>query len=60
MAGDAIRYSIGWGGWAVVVGVGAVIALVALVTGKPAKTLSRVPVPLVLILVLMALSLIWS
>ena len=60
MAGDAIRYSIGWGGWAVVVGVGAVIALVALVTGKPVKTLSRVPVPLVLILVLMALSLIWS
>ncbi len=60
MAGDAIRYSIGWGGWAVVVGVGAVIALVALITGKPRKTLSRVPVPLVLILVLMALSLIWS
>jgi hypothetical protein len=60
MAGDAIRYSIGWAGWAVVVGVGAVIALVALVTGKPRKTLSRVPVPLALILVLMALSLIWS
>jgi hypothetical protein len=60
MAGDAIRYSIGWAGWAVVVGVGAVIALVALITGKPRKTLSRVPLPLTLLLVLMALSLIWS
>jgi hypothetical protein len=60
MAGDAIRYSIGWAGWAVVVGVGAIIALVALITGKPAKTLSRVPLPLTLLLVLMALSLIWS
>ncbi len=60
MAGDAIRYSIGWGGWAVVVGVGALIALVALLVGNPGKTLLRVPVPLALLLALMALSLIWS
>jgi hypothetical protein len=60
MAGDAIRYSIGWAGWAVVGGVGAIIALVALITGKPRKTLLRVPLPLTLLLVLMALSLIWS
>ncbi len=60
LAGDAVRYSIGWAGWAVVVGVGAVIALVALITGKPGKTLLRVPVPLALLLALMVLSLIWS
>jgi O-antigen ligase len=60
MAGDAVRYSIGWGGWAVVVGVGALIALVALLVGNPGKTLLRVPVPLALLLALMALSLIWS
>jgi len=60
MAGDAVRYSVGWGGWAVIVGVGAVIALIALLVGNPGKTLLRVPVPLALLLVLMALSLIWS
>lgn len=60
LAGDAVRYSIGWAGWAVVVGVGAVIALVALITGKPGKTLLRVPIPLALLLALMMLSLIWS
>lgn len=60
LAGDAVRYSIGWAGWAVVVGVGAVIALVALITGKPGKTLLRVPIPLALLLALMVLSLIWS
>ena len=60
MAGDAVRYSVGWGGWAVIVGVGAVIALVVLLAGKPGKTLMRVPVPLALLLALMALSLIWS
>lgn len=60
LAGDAVRYSIGWAGWAVVVGVGAVIALVALITGKPGRTLLRVPIPLALLLALMVLSLIWS
>lgn len=60
LAGDAVRYSIGWAGCAVVVGVGAVIALVALITGKPGKTLLRVPIPLALLLALMVLSLIWS
>ena len=60
MAGDAVRYSVGWGGWAVIVGVGAVIALIALLAGNPGKTLLRVPVPLALLLALMALSLIWS
>ncbi len=60
MAGDAVRYSVGWGGWAVIVGVGAVIALIALLAGNPGKTLLRVPVPLALLLALIALSLIWS
>ena len=60
MAGDAVRYSVGWGGWAVIVGVGAVIALIALLAGNPGKTLLRVPVPLALLLALMALSFIWS
>jgi hypothetical protein len=60
MAGDSVRYSIGWGGWAVVVGVGALIALIALIAGTPGKTLLRIPIPLALLLALMALSLIWS
>ncbi len=60
LAGDAVRYSIGWAGWAVVVGVGALVALIALIAGKPGKTLLRVPIPLALLLGLMVLSLIWS
>lgn len=60
LAGDAVRYSIGWAGWGVVVGIGAVIALVALLSAKPGKTLLRMPLPLALLLALMALSLIWS
>ena len=60
MAGDAVRYSIGWFGWGVVVVVGVLASLVALSLTKPWKTLLRMPLPLALLLALMSLSVIWS
>ena len=60
MAGDAVRYSIGWIGWGVVVVVGVLASLIALAITKPWKTLLRMPLPLALLLALMALSVTWS
>ena len=60
MAGDAVRYSIGWFGWGVVVVVGVLASLIALAITKPWKTLLRMPLPLALLLALMALSVTWS
>ena len=60
MAGDAVRYSIGWIGWGVVVVVGVLASLIALAITKPWKTLLRMPLPLALLLALMALSVAWS
>lgn len=60
MAGDAVRYSIGWFGWGLVIGLGVLAAIFALVIAKPWKTLLRMPLPLALLLLLMVLSAIWS
>jgi exopolysaccharide production protein ExoQ len=60
MAGDAVRYSIGWFGWGVVVVAGVLASLIALALTKPWKTLLRVPLPLALLLALMSLSVVWS
>ncbi len=60
MAGDAIRYSVGWAGWAVLIGIGIIATIAALAIRRPAKIFTRIPEPLILLLVLMALSLIWS
>lgn len=60
MAGDAVRYSIGWFGWGVVVVLGVLASLIALALTKPWKTLLRIPLPLALLLALMSLSVIWS
>lgn len=60
MAGDAVRYSIGWFGWGVVVVLGVIASLIALALTKPWKTLLRIPLPLALLLALMLFSGIWS
>lgn len=57
---DAIRYTIGWLGWSVVVITLAVWTIVALAIKSPAKTITRMPIPLVSLMGLMLLSLIWS
>lgn len=57
---DAIRYTIGWLGWSVVVITLAIWTIVALAVKSPAKTLTRMPIPLVGLMGLMLLSLIWS
>lgn len=57
---DAIRYTIGWLGWSVVVITLAVWTIVALAIKSPAKTLTRMPIQLVSLMGLMLLSLIWS
>jgi exopolysaccharide production protein ExoQ len=59
-AGDAVRYSIGWSGWAVVL-TGLLILTIAQIANKDfPETLKRVPMPLYLLLGLMLLSSIWS
>ncbi|MEY3561454.1 MAG: hypothetical protein RL068_606 [Actinomycetota bacterium] len=60
MAGDAVRYSIGWTGWGVVVVVGVLASLFALSVTRPWKTILRIPLPLALLLALMLLSWVWS
>jgi O-antigen ligase len=60
MAGDSIRYSVGWLGWGIIIAVGIVATVIALAIRKPIKTFTRIPEPLILLLILMVLSLIWS
>lgn len=60
MAGDAIRYSVGWAGWGVLIGIGIIATIAALAIRRPVKTFTRIPEPLILLLILMALSLVWS
>ncbi len=57
---DAIRYTIGWVGWSVVVIALAIWTIVALAIKSPAKTLTRMPIPLLGLMGLMLLSLLWS
>ncbi|MEY3587043.1 MAG: hypothetical protein RJB32_339, partial [Actinomycetota bacterium] len=60
MAGDAVRYSVGWSGWGLLVVIGVVASVIGLALTKPWKTILRVPLPLALLLGLMVLSAIWS
>lgn len=57
---DAIRYTIGWLGWSAAVITLAIWTVVALAIKSPAKTLTRIPLPLFGLMSLMLLSLIWS
>jgi len=60
MAGDAVRYSIGWIGWGVAVGVGILATVAFLLAFDARATFKRTPEPLALLIALMGLSLIWS
>jgi O-antigen ligase len=60
MAGDAVRYSIGWYGWGVVVVLGVITSVVALALTRPWQTILRMPIPLALLLALMLVSSLWS
>lgn len=60
MGGDAIRYSIGWLGWALTLGVLLIATLIQFFRGPWRETLKRVPWPLSALLGLMLVGSIWS
>ena len=60
MAGDAVRYSIGWVGWGIAIGLGILATIVFLIAFDARSALRRTPEPLALLLVLMGLSVLWS
>ncbi len=57
-AGDAVRYAVGYAGWAVVCGLTLVAAVVVLVRARP--RLRAMPIALAMLLALMLLSAIWA
>jgi O-antigen ligase len=59
-AGDAIRYSIGWLGWGILLGVLLVICAVLFFKDEPKRVLKQIPWPLAALLALMALSTTYS
>lgn len=60
MAGDAVRYSIGWIGWGVALSLAIFSSVVFLAIFDSRQTLRRVPTALVIFLSWLALSAIWS
>lgn len=60
LAGDAWRYTIGWAGWAVVVGLMAVASVALIIAQRGRWRLNSLPYPLLAFLVLAALSIAWS
>ncbi len=60
LAGDAWRYTIGWAGWGVVVGLMAVASVTLLVVQRGRWKVNSLPYPLLAFLVLAALSIAWS
>jgi len=60
LAPDAIRYSIGWIGWGIMVTLVVTSSIYFLFRFDARTTLKRVPDPLVILLSLMALSIAWS
>jgi O-antigen ligase len=60
MAGDAVRYSIGWWGWGIVIGLGTIATIAFLVAFDVRPTLRRIPEPLVLLVFWMGFSTLWS
>lgn len=60
MAGDAVRYSIGWYGWGALITLGILASLGFLVVFDSKATLRRIPSALIAFLAWLALSAIWS
>ena len=60
LAGDAVRYSIGWGGWSVAVVSLTLASIYALAVSKPVELIRTMPTALMLLLGWMMLSLTWS
>jgi len=60
LAGDAWRYTLGWAGWGVVVGLMAAASVALLVVQRGRWRLDSLPYPLLAFLVLAALSIAWS
>ena len=60
MAGDAVRYSIGWWGWGVVIGLGTLATIAYLISFDARPTLKRIPEPLALLVFWMGFSVLWS
>lgn len=60
MAGDAVRYSIGWWGWGIVIGLGTLATIAYLIAFDARPTLRRIPEPLALFVFWMGFSLLWS
>lgn len=60
MAGDAVRYSIGWFGWGALLVLGLASAMVLLVRGGAKKSLSDISWPVWVLLGWMTLSIFWS
>jgi O-antigen ligase len=59
-AGDAVRYSIGWLGWGILLGVLVAICAVLFFKDEPKRVLKQIPWPLAALLGLMALSTTYS
>jgi O-antigen ligase len=60
LAGDALRYSVGWIGWGILIGLGVLASVFMLFAFDARATLRRIPDSLAALLALMALSLAWS
>lgn len=60
MGGDAVRYTIGWLGWGILLGVLLIATLIQLFRADWRATFKRIPVPLTGLLGLMLVGSIWS
>lgn len=60
LAGDAWRYTLGWLGWGIIVGLMAVASIALLVVQRTQWRFNALPYPLLAFLVLSALSIAWS
>ncbi len=60
LAGDAVRYSIGWWGWGILLGLLFGVTLYYFFTGEPKRIFKQIPWSLAALLVLMPISIIYS
>ncbi|MCX8529236.1 MAG: hypothetical protein ORN27_04120, partial [Rhodoluna sp.] len=60
MAGDAVRYSVGWYGWGVVLAFIGISSIAMFLRNDPMTTLRIVPWPLYALLAWMGVSTFWS